>query len=156
MKYFDRDLSWLSFNERVLLEANDSSVPVYERIKFIAIFSSNLDEFFRVRVALLENLIVLDEKKLNRKMSVSSPATLLKEILLKVDKQQQLLGDIIRNQILPELAVNKINLYFNAPYAQEHISAITDLFYTQILTYLKPVIIAKDDPRLKKTRVGHP
>jgi len=147
MKYFDRDLSWLSFNERVLLEANDSSVPVYERIKFIAIFSSNLDEFFRVRVALLENLIVLDEKKLNRKMSVSSPATLLKEILLKVDKQQQLLGDIIRNQILPELAVNKINLYFNAPYAQEHISAITDLFYTQILTYLKPVIIAKDDPR---------
>ncbi|MFT6744364.1 MAG: polyphosphate kinase [Bacteroidia bacterium] len=146
MKYFDRDLSWLSFNERVLLEANDTSVPLYERIKFIAIFSSNLDEFFRVRVALLENLIVLDKKKLNRKMSVSSPAILLKEVLLKVDKQQQLLGDIIRNQILPELAANKINLYFNAPYAQEHIPAITDLFYTQILTYLKPVIIAKDDP----------
>jgi polyphosphate kinase len=147
MKYFDRDLSWLSFNERVLLEANDTSVPLYERIKFIAIFSSNLDEFFRVRVALLENLIVLDKKKLNRKMSVSSPAILLKEVLLKVDKQQQLLGDIIRNQILPELAANKINLYFNAPHAQEHIPAITDLFYTQILTYLKPVIIAKDDPR---------
>ncbi len=55
MKYFDRDLSWLSFNERVLLEANDTSVPVHERIKFIAIFSSNSDEFFRDRVAILEN-----------------------------------------------------------------------------------------------------
>lgn len=147
MKYFDRDLSWLSFNERVLLEANDASVPLYERIKFIAIFSSNLDEFFRVRVALLENLVTLDKKKLNRKIRVSSPANLLKEVLQKVDKQQQLLGDIIGNQILPELLKNKINLHFNAPYSSEHIPAVTELFYNQILTFLKPVILAKDDPQ---------
>ena len=44
--YFDRDLSWLSFNDRVLQEAGDSSVPLYERIKFLAIYASNLDEFF--------------------------------------------------------------------------------------------------------------
>ncbi|MEP2969134.1 hypothetical protein, partial [Nonlabens ulvanivorans] len=46
-----RDLNWLSFNDRVLQEAKDSSNPLYERLKFISIFSSNLDEFFRVRVS---------------------------------------------------------------------------------------------------------
>src|SRR6188768_3844026 len=50
MPLFDRDLSWLSFNYRVLCMANDTTVPLYERIKFLAIFSSNLDEFFRVRM----------------------------------------------------------------------------------------------------------
>ncbi|PCJ64338.1 MAG: polyphosphate kinase 1 [Bacteroidetes bacterium] len=147
MKYFDRDLSWLSFNERVLIEASDASVPLYERIKFIAIYSSNLDEFFRVRVALLENLILLDKQKLNDKIKVSSPVQLLKEVLQKVDNQQQLLGETIRNQILPELLENKVNLYFNSSYSKEHIPAITELFYNQILTFLRPVIIEKDDPQ---------
>ena len=47
--YFKRDISWLSFNYRVLLEAKDKSLPVYERIKFLAIYSSNLEEFYKVR-----------------------------------------------------------------------------------------------------------
>ena len=51
MRYFDRDLSWLTFNYRVLLEARDKNVPLYERIKFLGIYSSNLDEFFEIRVA---------------------------------------------------------------------------------------------------------
>jgi polyphosphate kinase len=146
MKYSNRDLSWLSFNERVLMEAQDSSVPLFERIKFIAIFSSNLDEFFRVRVALLENLIALDKKKLNKKIRVKSPVSLLKEVLQKIDKQQQTLGEIIRGQILPELLENKINLHYNTPYLNEHLPAIAELFYNNILTFLKPVIIAKDGP----------
>ena len=49
--YFNRDISWLSFNYRVLLEAADTSVPLYDRINFIAIYSSNLEEFYKVRVA---------------------------------------------------------------------------------------------------------
>jgi polyphosphate kinase len=57
--YFDRELSWLSFNHRVLQEAQDSTVPLHEKIKFMAIFSSNLDEFFRVRVAALRYLLTL-------------------------------------------------------------------------------------------------
>ena len=50
-EYFKRDISWLSFNFRVLLEADDDSLPLYERINFISIYSSNLEEFYRVRVA---------------------------------------------------------------------------------------------------------
>ena len=49
--YFKRDISWLSFNYRVLLEANDDHLPLYERINFISIYSSNLEEFYKIRVA---------------------------------------------------------------------------------------------------------
>ncbi|MBL8016028.1 MAG: hypothetical protein JNK43_02065, partial [Ignavibacteria bacterium] len=61
-KFFNRELSWLSFNHRVLQEAKDPANPLYERIKFLAIFSSNLDEFFRVRVASLRTLLDLKKK----------------------------------------------------------------------------------------------
>ena len=57
MPYIHRDISWLSFNYRVLQEAKDPNVPLMERIKFMAIYSSNLDEFFRVRVANIRNLL---------------------------------------------------------------------------------------------------
>ncbi len=51
MKFYQQELSWLAFNERVLQEAADTSVPVIERMRFLGIFSSNMDEFFQVRVA---------------------------------------------------------------------------------------------------------
>ena len=50
-RYFKRDVSWLSFNYRVLMEAEDASLPIYERIKFLSIYSSNLEEFYEIRVA---------------------------------------------------------------------------------------------------------
>ena len=50
-QYFKRDISWLSFNYRVLLEAEDDTLPLYERINFISIYSSNLEEFYKIRVA---------------------------------------------------------------------------------------------------------
>ena len=54
--FFDRDLSWLTFNHRVLMEAKDPKVPLIERLRFAAIYSSNLDEFFRVRVAAIQSI----------------------------------------------------------------------------------------------------
>ena len=73
--YINRDISWLSFNGRVLDEAKDRSLPLYERLKFLAIYSSNLDEFYKVRVAAYRR-------------SSKEPKGLLEEILGIVDKQQ--------------------------------------------------------------------
>jgi len=60
--YVNREISWLSFNERVLQEAADATTPLIERIKFLGIFSSNLDEFFRVRVATLTRMVKARKK----------------------------------------------------------------------------------------------
>src|SRR5688572_26906441 len=62
MPVLSRDLSWLAFNYRVLQEAKDKRVPLLERLKFMAIFASNLDEFFKVRVATLRRLLKLKKK----------------------------------------------------------------------------------------------
>ncbi|NDD16577.1 MAG: polyphosphate kinase 1, partial [Chitinophagia bacterium] len=61
--YIPRDISWLSFNARVLQEANDPNVTLKDRIRFLGIFSNNLDEFFRVRVATLKRMVELIDKK---------------------------------------------------------------------------------------------
>ena len=69
-EYFNRDISWLSFNQRVLQEAEDPTVPLYERMKFLAIFSSNLDEFYRIRVAEWKRLNLLVSKT-RKNLSIS-------------------------------------------------------------------------------------
>lgn len=68
-KYFKRDISWLSFNYRVLLEAEDETLPIYERIKFLSIYSSNLEEFYEIRVAEHRGVIMkrTSPKKAGRK-----------------------------------------------------------------------------------------
>ena len=69
--FFDKELSWLSFNERVLQEAQDSTVPIITRIRFLGIFAANLDEFFRVRVAGIRRRALLEstQHKLNKYVS---------------------------------------------------------------------------------------
>lgn len=111
-----RDLNWLSFNERVLQEAEDKRNPLYERIKFLAIFSSNLDEYFRVRVSQLRQIKRV-EKSIRKKLALR-PNKITKEILEMVKLQQQRFGEIYYEQIIPELAENDIFLidreHFNA------------------------------------------
>ena len=91
--YKHRDVNWLYFNERVLLEAADSTTPLLERLRFLAIFSSNLDEFFKVRVSQLRQLKSVD-KELRRKLVLKSNKR-LKKILRIIDKQQQRFGIIM-------------------------------------------------------------
>lgn len=106
--YYNRDISWLRFNHRVLQEANDTGNPLYERIKFLAIFSSNLDEFFKVRVSAIRQIKELD-KSLRKKL-ITKPNKLLKKIKKEVDIQQEAFGEIFRNQIVPELKQEGIEL----------------------------------------------
>jgi len=106
--FFEREHSWLQFNERVLQEARDKSNPLYERIFFLAIFSSNLDEFFRVRVSSIRQIKKF--KKPLRKKLITKPNRLLKKILLIVHQQQEEFGRIFREEIIPELASHNIKL----------------------------------------------
>ncbi|WP_343486252.1 polyphosphate kinase 1 [Allomuricauda sp. d1] len=90
----NRDVNWLYFNERVLLEAQNEATPLLERLKFLAIFSSNLDEYFKVRISQMRQLKSV-EKSL-RKRLILKPNKKLKFILKTVDRQQQLFGETFR------------------------------------------------------------
>jgi len=105
-KFYHRDLSWLRFNHRVLQEAADKRNPLYERIKFLAIFSSNLDEFFKVRVSDIRQIKNV-EKPLRKKL-ITKPNKVLKEIKKQVALLQEDFGEIYKSQILPELEANNI------------------------------------------------
>src|SRR6201996_5659634 len=102
-KYFNRDLSWLSFNLRVLEESQDPQLPLVEKIKFIAIHSSNLDEFYRVRVAYLEALSKLgdfnDEEN-------SSYQDILAAVRKDASHQTNYLRSILATTIIPGLEAN--------------------------------------------------
>ncbi len=107
-RYHDRDLSWLSFNDRVLQEARDARVPLLERLKFLAIYSSNLDEFYRVRVASLRGLVKLN--KADRAALEITPARLVERINAKSLEQQQGFGILYRNTLLPALEQHGIRI----------------------------------------------
>lgn len=115
---FNRDISWLYFNERVLQEAKDPRVPLYERIKFLAIYSSNLDEFFSVRVASIRSFGKL-KKKTRKELELEvKPKKLLYEIQEIVAFQQDEFGRIFREEIIPELAENNIYLVNEQQFSQ--------------------------------------
>lgn len=107
-RFHDRDLSWLSFNERVLQEAMDPRVPLLERVKFLGIFSNNLDEFYRVRVASLRSLTKL--RKGDRNALEIASQQLVARINRKTLRQQQRFGALYREVLLPALAEKGIRI----------------------------------------------
>ena len=107
-EFIPRDISWLSFNARVLQEANDPSVTLKDRIRFLGIFSNNLDEFFRVRVATLKRMVEFVDKKKNTNIDIlESPQLILDEIQRVVLKQQSEFARIWGN-INKELIKRKV------------------------------------------------
>ena len=139
--YFQRELSWLSFNQRVLLEAADSTLPLYDRIHFLAIFSSNLDEFVRVKVAGLQNLLLLKASQLE-KYDEDDPTELLQQIAAVNLIQQEAFGRIFTTHIQPELLANGINLYQGQPLLEAHVPEVRHYFRTQVLAFLQPVFLS--------------
>lgn len=141
--YYNRDLSWLGFNERVLQEAADSSVPLMERIKFLSIFSSNLDEFFRVRYPAMVALSALSGKIRKRTIPPTDKklASYAKDI---INKQLEYFGSILKDQLLQAMERDNIILYYDIPILAEHKTAIRDLFLSRILSFIQPVFITED------------
>lgn len=129
-----RDLNWLSFNERVLQEAEDERNPLYERIKFLAIFSANLDEYFRVRVSQLRQMKRV-EKSIRKNLDLK-PNRITKKILKEVKIQQKKFGEIFYDQILPELAANDIYLIHCKQFTQEQRECASCYFREHVERYV--------------------
>jgi len=149
----NRDLSWLSFNYRVLQESKDPRVPLYERIKFLAIYSSNLDEFFRVRVAGIRSLLKISKR--TQKELDFDPAALLKKISKEVNKQQQEFGLIFRESIIPELKQNNICLIDKNKTTDKQKEYISKYFKERIIPQIQPILLVKNKivPFLRNRRL---
>jgi polyphosphate kinase len=140
-KHIPRDISWLSFNARVLQEANDSAVPLQERIRFLGIFSNNLDEFFRVRVATLKRMAELIEKNKRSNIDIiTSPQVILDEIQRIVLRQQNEFNRIWQN-LLKELKARKIVILDNNQLNAEQKEFVKAYFDNEVRHDIIPLMI---------------
>lgn len=143
-EYFKRDISWLSFNYRVLLEAEDDTLPIYERIKFLSIYSSNLEEFYEIRVAEHRGVIM---KKNYSEESVTEAEGVLAEITDEVNRQQREYYRIFSEKILPELNRRNIYLYQGSKPEPFHEAFVHSFFNEEVFPFLSPVMIQAGDIR---------
>ena len=137
----NRDISWLSFNYRVLQEAKDESVPLFERIKFLGIYSSNLDEFYRVRVASLQSLVKLN--KTTRQEIDFDPEEILEQIREIVHYQQIEFTSIYQKQILPALQKQGINILRLQDLSETHLEELDTYVEEILIQYIQPILMVK-------------
>ena len=140
--YIHRDISWLAFNYRVLQEAKDPNVPLFERLKFLAIYSSNLDEFFRVRVANHRSLLRTGKK--TRGSVDFEPSDILNKILKIVNAQQEEFSKIFEKQIVPSLKKIGINILRRKMLNSDQKEFIENYFKDNMLPFVQPVLLVDD------------
>ena len=141
-RYFKRDISWLSFNYRVLLEASDDTLPLYERINFISIYSSNLEEFYKIRVA--DHKAVASGVVTSEDETKEQARDLVEAINEEVNRQMEMRIKIYEQSILPALKKNHIIFYQSRTVEAPHQEYIRRFFREEILPYLSPVPVTKD------------
>ena len=142
--YFNRDLSWLDFNSRVLAQAENKSTPLLERVKFLAIFSSNLDEFFMKRVGALKRAIALSLS--TNEYPEGREAELLESIRSKVGVQLKRQANCFNNEIMPALKKEGIYLSHIHDLSKKQREYVNTYFKEKIFPVLTPLAV---DP-------GHP
>lgn len=135
VRYHNREISWLAFNYRVLQEAKDPRNPLYDRLKFLAIYSSNSDEFFRVRVASIRSLARL--KETTKKKYDIEPDVLLGQIHKIVKKHQEEYGSIFKNHLMKEIRTKGIYLISNHELRTSQTDFLQQYFKDHILPHLK-------------------
>lgn len=141
----NRDISWLSFNARVLQEAKDHLNPLYERIKFLAIYSSNLGEYFAVRVSQHRNLLRLGKKE--KKELHLETKDILDKMLETVTEQQKEVSRIFEEEIVPDLENEDIHILRRLDLNEAQKDEIENYFHQYMLPYVQPVMLVKDKVR---------
>ena len=143
-RYFKRDISWLSFNHRVLLEAEDDTLPLYERINFISIYSSNLEEFYKIRVA--DQKAIASGVTQSDEETMQSASELVSEINDIVNRQLEDRIRIYEQKIVPALRREHIIFYQTREEitAPQHKEFMRSFFREEIFPYLAPVPVNKE------------
>ena len=139
--FTNREISWLSFNERVLQEAEDPATPLFERIRFIGIFSNNLDEFFRVRVAAVRRMVDIGKDEENL-LGNYTPRELHDKIQEIVIRQQNKVQEIFTD-ILAELRENFIYLLNEKNLNHSHSVFVRKYFNDKVLPNLVPIMLSR-------------
>ena len=140
----DRELTWLDFDTRVLELTEDPTIPLLERVRFLAIFSSNLDEFFMVRVASLKAKI---ERGVTTPNSAGyTPKELLKIILKRTQELVQIQAERFRDVIIPELAEHGIEFLKINELTQDERDGLKDYYNKRIFPVLTPLVVDPSHP----------
>ena len=142
--YINRELSWLGFNARVLDEARDDSVPLLERFKFLCIVSSNLDEFFMVRVSGLKQQ--LSGGVPDRAADGLSPLDVLSAISVRVHDMVQVQYELLRETIMPALQKAGICVLKAAELSEKDSAFLNDYFRSAVFPVLTPLVVDSGHP----------
>ncbi|MDO5035502.1 MAG: polyphosphate kinase 1 [Porphyromonas sp.] len=146
-RFFDREVSWLSFNKRVLLESLDKTVPVYERINFLSIFSSNLEEFYQIRVASERGAIERIDKKDVAKREERIAA--LRALTDEVKQQEELFRVSWEEMMLADLQKAGVQIYTHYTDFKGKVREYAEQFFEEeVFPFLQPVVIR---PNMVKT-----
>lgn len=150
-KYINRELGWLRFNERVLQESYDKTVPLIERLRFMGIFSNNLDEFFKVRYATIKRIVAAGTE-LENKLGISKSKELLDQITTIVIDQQERSQQII-DDIVEEFEKNNIYILQENDLTEEQGKFISNFFLEKLSNVLVTIILSEltDYTKLKDT-----
>lgn len=142
--YENRELSWLKFNERVLEEAEDTSVPLCERMTFLSIFQSNLDEFFMVRVGSLEDQKLLSQKLRENKTNMTAGEQI--EAILKRVAELNERKDAIYASIMKEIGEKGVHLTDFKALAKSESKYLEEYFMKEIVPLLSVMIVGRKQP----------